>query len=257
MKRTGRLVSVLSIALLVGVSALAQTATGNGRYDQQISQEVQKYLHGDKKLAGVQASVNEGIVTLTGRVDLYLDKANAEEKLRHKDHVAGINNQVEVAGKAVLDSQLSEKIADRLRYDRIDMGQMFNNFTIGVKDGVATVSGKVRSYPDKTSALYIVESTPGVKGVVEKIEVLPNSIMDDELRVRIARAIYRKLPPNYANDPQAPIRIVVDNGHVSLYGVVNSLVDRQVADMQARNVSGVFSVEDHIVVDSGNERAKK
>jgi osmotically-inducible protein OsmY len=250
------MILVLSIALLVGATALAQTASGTGSYDQKITQEVQKYLHGEKRLAGVQASVNEGIVTLTGTVDLYLDKANAEEKLRHKDHVAGINNQIQVAGRTVLDAQLRDKIADRLRYDRIDMGQMFNNFSISVKDGVATVSGKVRSYPDKTSAIYIVQATPGVKGVVEKIEVLPTSIMDDELRVRIARAVYRKLPM-YANDPQAPIRIVVQNGHVSLYGVVNSNVDRQVADMQARSVPNVFSVENHIVVDSADERAKK
>ncbi|MBV9343265.1 MAG: BON domain-containing protein, partial [Acidobacteria bacterium] len=52
----------------------------------------------------------------------------------------------------------------------------------------------------------------------------------------------------YALDPQKPIRIVVDNGHVTLYGVVDSQMDKQIAVSQARSVPNVFSVEDKLVV---------
>ena len=72
------------------------------------------------------------------------------------------------------------------------------------------------------------------KDVVDNIEVLPTSIMDDDLRIRVARAIYgNSALSRYAMDPQKPIRIVVDNGHVSLYGVVDSAMDKQIAEVQA------------------------
>jgi osmotically-inducible protein OsmY len=110
------------------------------------------------------------------------------------------------------------------------------------------VGGTVRTDFDKDSALSEVANTPGVKGVNDQIKVAPTSIYDDRLRLAVARAIYRRLPPGYMIDPQAPIRIVVVNGNVDLYGVVGSKVDRQVAEFQARSVPGVFSVTDHIQV---------
>jgi osmotically-inducible protein OsmY len=119
-----------------------------------------------------------------------------------------------------------------------------------VKDGVATVGGVVHDPTDKASALAEVTGTPGVKGVVDQIKVAPTSFYDDRLRLQIARAIYRRLPPEYALDPQAPIRIVVVNGNVDLYGVVDSKIDRQLAEFQARSVPGVFSVNDHLVLPS-------
>lgn len=256
MRSVNRIAMTAAIALLAGAMAQAQTATGSGSYDPQIAQEAQKSLQGDKALAGVHSSVEQGIVTLSGSVDTYAEKARAEGKIRHKDHVAGVRNQIEVAGKTVPDDVLRDKIARSIRYDRIDMGQMFNNFTIGVQDGVVTIAGQVRDYPDKTSALDIVKYTPGVKDVVEKIEVLPLSMMDDRLRMAVARAVYGRLPM-YAGDPQAPIRIVVENGHVSLYGVVSRNMDRQIAELQAKGVPYVFSVDDHIVVDSGSKVTKR
>ncbi len=226
--------------------ARAQRMTG-GAYDQQILQDVNKYLQGNDKLKNVKASVEDGIVTLTGSVDLLRYKMDAAEKLRHKDHVAGVRDQVQVAGNSVPDQQLRDKLADKLRYDRIDRGIVFNNLAVGVDNGVATVQGNVRTDADKTSALDAVENTPGVKGLVDKIDVAPASNFDDDLRVAIARKIYGSMPM-YANDPQAPIRIVVENGKVGLYGVVNSQVDKQKAFMEASSTPGVFSVDNHLMV---------
>ncbi|PYX85089.1 MAG: transport-associated protein [Acidobacteria bacterium] len=149
----------------------------------------------------------------------------------------------------VSDQELQETIANRLRYDRIGYGIMFNNFEIGVKDGVVTITGDARTYPDKASALAIVEDTPGVRDVKDEINVLPLSQFDDELRVRTAMAIYRDPAlQKYSLDPQAPIRIVIENGNVKLYGVVDSPMDKQIAEMRAREVPGVFSVENHLMV---------
>lgn len=246
------LITVLALPLL------AQQATRKGGvYDQQIQQEVTKYLQGNKKFKDVNATVDDGIVKLTGSVNLYADKAQLFKKIRGKDHVAGVRNDVQVAGPNVPDVQLRSKLADKLRYDRIDQGIMFNNLTIGVKDGTATVGGTVRTDIDKDSALSAVADTPGVKDVVDRIKVAPVSGFDDDLRIDVARAVYGKLPPEYLSDPQAPIRIVVQNGKVDLYGVVDSQLDRQIAMSQARSVPGVFSVTDHLVVANESKTASK
>jgi osmotically-inducible protein OsmY len=90
---------------------------------------------------------------------------------------------------------------------------------------------------------------PGVKDVVNEVKVLPTSIFDDELRIRTARAIYRdSVLGRYATDPVDPIRIVVDNGHVTLYGTVQSQMDKNIAGLRANGVFGAFSVENKLVV---------
>ena len=112
-------------------------------------------------------------------------------------------------------------------------------------------SGKVRDYPDRSSAIAIVETTPGAKDVTNEIDVAPVSNFDDELRVRLARAVcghsgFQK----YALDPQGPIRIIVENGSVELAGVVLNEGDRQIAYIQANSVPGVFRVKNKLMVAS-------
>jgi osmotically-inducible protein OsmY len=53
----------------------------------------------------------------------------------------------------------------------------------------------------------------------------------------------------YASDPARPIRIVVDNGHVTLYGTVENAMDKNIAGIRASGVQGAFSVENKLVVD--------
>jgi hyperosmotically inducible periplasmic protein len=82
------------------------------------------------------------------------------------------------------------------------------------------------------------------------VNVLPVSLFDDSIRVRTARAIYRdSVLGRYATDPVHPIRIVVDNGHVTLYGTVESAMDKTIAGIRANSVPGAFSVENKLVVD--------
>jgi osmotically-inducible protein OsmY len=183
-----------------------------------------------------------------------VDKEDAGRKVDKLDHVNGVRNHVEVS-TTVPDPELQEQLADKLRYDRVGYGILFNNLTVQVKDGVATIGGQVRDYPSRDSAIAIAETTPGVKDVVDNIEVLPTSPMDDDIRIRVARAIYgNSVLSRYALDPQKPIRIVVNGGHVSLYGVVDNKLDRQVAVTQAKSVPGVFSVEDHLMVANDNKK---
>jgi hyperosmotically inducible periplasmic protein len=227
-----------------------------GRYDTEIQQKVKDKLK-DDKFKNVKVQVVDQIVSLSGTVDLMADKSDADRKAHKVDKVSGVDNQIQVQGKQVSDAALQEKLSDKLRYDRVGFGNVFNALLMKVNNGVVTLTGEVRTPVDKESALAEVANTPGVKDIDEDIKVSPPSPMDDELRIRIARAIYGQGSPlsRYATDPQAPIRIVVNGGHVSLYGVVDSEGDKNVALMKARTVPGSFSVEDHLVV--ANRSAKK
>lgn len=242
---------MLLLALALPVSAQQK---GEGRYDQQIQTKAAEELGKRDKFKEVTTSVEDGIVTLAGKVELYIDKVNAEKRVRKIQNVDGVRNRIQVAS-SVHDEILREQLSNKLRYDRIGYGIVFNNLTLSVENGVATVGGKVRDYPDRDSAIAIVETTPGVKDVIDEIEVAPTSINDDRLRIALARSIYGSSAlQKYALDPQAPIRIVVENGHVELHGIVTDKLDKQVAYTQAGSVPGVFSVKNNIMVASEMSR---
>jgi hyperosmotically inducible periplasmic protein len=92
---------------------------------------------------------------------------------------------------------------------------------------------------------------PGVKDVINQVKVAPVSIFDDGIRVRAARAIYRDPTlGKYSMDPARPIRIIVNNGNVSLYGTVNSTMDKTIAGMRVNQIPGAFSVQNNLIVES-------
>jgi hyperosmotically inducible protein len=103
--------------------------------------------------------------------------------------------------------------------------------------------------PDAENAIKHIE---GVARVDNQIEVLPNSPMDDRLRLELYRAIYGyPALEKYALGVQKPIRILVKNGHVTLEGFVDNEGDKNFAGMRANGVPGIFSVDNHLQMDSG------
>jgi hyperosmotically inducible protein len=160
-----------------------------------------------------------------------------------------VRNEIEVAGPGMSDNDLKTKLLEKLTYDRVGYGNAFNAISLNVENGVVTLAGHARTDVDKDSALALVSTYPGVRDVVDEIEVDPTSIMDDQTRLAVARAIYGYPSLNkYAIDPAKPIRISVQNGHVELFGVVDSKADKDTANIRANGVSGVFSVKNHLQV---------
>lgn len=258
MRKDSKALSLAGLFVLFAVPMFSQAPAKGGRFDDQIQQDAEKLLQSKPKFQNIKAETDDAIVTLTGGpVKLYLDKLDVEKKAKHISHVDGVRNHIEVEGN-VPDAELTEKLSNKLRYDRVGYGIMFNNLTLEVKDGVATIGGQVRDYPDRDSALAIAETQSGVKDVIDNIEVLPTSIFDDDLRVKIARSVYGYASlQRYGTDPQKPIRIIVKNGHVTLDGVVDSAMDKQLAGTRANEVSGVFSVDNRLMVPASESKDKK
>jgi osmotically-inducible protein OsmY len=250
---------LLGLAGLLMATGTARGVAQSGSSDAQIQADVMKALD-NKRFKDVKVSVQNGVVILTGTVDLYSAKVDADNKAHHRKNVKGVENQIQVAGPVVEDMTLRDKLAERLAYDRVGYGTTaFNSFTIGVQNGVVTLGGTAYGPSDKDSAVSLVENYPGVKDVIDNIEVAPVSPMDDRIRLAEARAIYGAPQLNkYAIDPAKPIRITVVNGNVTLSGVVDSEADKDVANIRANSVPGVFKVVNNLqVVGGGQEKPDK
>ncbi len=176
-----------------------------------------------KQFRDVKVSVDQGTATLTGAVDLFQYKMDAAKRVRGTHGVTAVRNLIEVAGPQVADQKLEDNLREKLTYDRVGFGNVFDAITVRVEDGVATLGGHAHNYFARDSALQLADNFPGVKDVVDQIEVDPASVMDDRIRRSEFRAIYGTPQLNrYAIDPAKPIRISVQNGHVELYGMVDS-----------------------------------
>jgi hyperosmotically inducible protein len=150
-------------------------------------------------------------------------------------------------------------LEDRVRHEIL----MYSNYTLWddisfrVDNGNVSLLGEV-SQPYKRSDLQrIVQHIPGVASVTNDLKVLPVSFQDDRLRLQVARAIYRDpVLSRYAMGAIPSIHIIVDNGKVTLTGVVNNAMEKQVAGIRASSAGLSFGpVINNLTVD--NPPAKK
>ncbi len=234
---------VLGFLLTASLAAVAATPTDLA-VQAALSKDLAKYPH-------VAVKVEDRVATLSGSVQSYLEKQAAGRKAKSYGAVTRVANLLVVEGPRMSDQELAEKLARKLAYDRSMQGNLFNWFTVSVDDGRVTVAGYSRDYVSRDSALALVASTTGVRDLVDKVEVLPVSIFDDQIRILAARRIYGSTQIHNALDPAHPIRIIVRNGNVTLEGTVSSAVDRALAGNAVAGIPGVFSVENHLQVTRG------
>jgi osmotically-inducible protein OsmY len=241
---------VVSLALAGATFLLPQASRAASAPDQQdVSSAVRSKL--DKsQFKDIQVNVDaNGVATLSGSVSLYEYKADADKTTHKVKGVVAVRNEIQVAGPSVSDSDLQKKLLEKLSYDRVGYGNVFDAVSVQVQNGVVTLGGHALDYPSKDSALALAATMPGVKDVVDEVAVDPVSPMDDQLRLQVARAVYSFPSLNkYAIDPAKPIRISVQNGNVALYGEVDSEADKDAAGIRANGVAGVFSVKNYLQV---------
>ena len=181
------LTSFLAVSIL-SVGLAAQTTSA--RYDSDIQSGVTQQLAKKQEFRNLQATTEDGIVTLSGKVDLYEQKLDAAKKVRRLDKVQGVRNLVAVSSSAP-DAEVEARLERKLHYDRIGYDNLFNFVDVTVKDGVATLNGETYNDLGRDSALALANSMPGVKDVVDNIKVSPVSGFDDRIRISALRAIYR------------------------------------------------------------------
>lgn len=256
------LVPALAAALLtispstVSPHLMTAVAQENAGLDNQILADVQNKALNKSQFKSVKASVQNGIVTLTGTVDVYSQKDDLDKRVHRIKNIKGVENEVEVSGPEIPDAELQDKLVRAIQYDRVGYGTTaFNAIGVSVQNGVVTLSGTAYGPVDADSAVAVASNTKGVKDVINDIKVDPVSPMDDRTRIAVYRAVYGFPSLNrYAIDPGKPIRISVQNGNVTLYGVVDSQADKDTAGIRANSVPGVFKVTNNLQVAGQPER---
>ena len=156
--------------------------------------------------------------------------------------VLGLSSGAQAADRE--DLQIFRDISNQvLRYSHFTV---FDSVQAAVDNGIVTLTGKVTMPHKRTDIEKSVAKVDGVREIQNRIEVLPVSQMDDDLRLQISRAIYGNSAFwNYAAMVNPPIHVIVERGRVTLEGVVNSNVDRMLARSLASSF-GAFSVTNEL-----------
>lgn len=197
--------------------------------------------------ADVRVSVEQGVVTLDGlssRMDVALDAERAARKESKR-----VVNRIQVAPDVERkDSEIRADVVDQiLRYPWYGV---FDSVETGVEDGVVVLRGSVNQPNRKTDIENRVARIEGVKGLKSEILVQGVSSFDDRLRLELVRRIYGDDRfEQYASWAHPPIRIIVDQGRITLTGILGSAVERQVVGHIARGTLA-FAVDNQIKLES-------
>lgn len=157
-----------------------------------------------------------------------------------------------VASAALAQDRRDVRLADEVGRAVRQYAQftIFDDVSGRVESGIVTLQGKVTMPYKKAEIERRIARIDGVREMKSTIQVLPVSQFDEDLRYRVARAIYGN-PSfwNYAAMSNPPIHIVVENGRVTLTGVVNSEADKMLARSLATGL-GELSVKNELRTDS-------
>ncbi len=217
--------------------------------DSQIQALIAHQLN-DKHI-GARASVSNGVVSLDGIVQSLWQKEEAIDISRKTHDVKKVVSSITIA-RAESDKAVADKIVDQVRH--YVFYTVFDNIELTVQNGVVTLNGQVTMPLKSSEVANLASRVQGVQAIKNDITVLPTSPFDDQLRMTVASQIYRdQMFWNYSMQYDPPIHVIVENGKVTLVGVVDSMVEKQHAEVIARNTFGVFSVDNQLRVGSGTD----
>ncbi len=225
-----------------GVAPVSVPPVRPSRPDEEVRAEVIRALEDADLEAGTpQVSVDAGIVRLTGQVAHAFDRGLVGERAGAVDGVTAVDADLEVA-----EPESADDLADGLRRAvlRYAYYTVFDDINFGLEDDYRVVLlGAVTEPFKKDEIEERVSKVFGVRGVDNRIEVLPLSPNDQDLRRALYYRIYRDSRfSDRANTVNPPIHIVVSRGVVALTGVVRSPVEARVLESIARSTPGVFRV---------------
>lgn len=242
-RASGRSLAALAAMSLVLGAGMARAD------DAETKRKVEERLARAKvyEAADVRVRVENGAVTLDG-VTSRLDAALAAERAARKESKSVVNQLRVVPDVERKDSELRKEVVDRI------LGYVwytvYDSIEAGVEDGVVILRGSVNQPYRKTDIETRVAGIPGLKGLKSEIRVQGVSSFDDRLRRELVRKIYGdERFVQYASWVHPPIRIIVDNGRITLTGVVGSAVEQQLVGHIARGTLA-FGVDNQVKLES-------
>ncbi len=171
---------------------------------------------------------------------LTIGSSQAADKDKRKDSKSDLNSSSDRG---------LDRVVREVRHELVMLPHygVFDNLSYKVDGNTVTLMGQVSRPTLKSDSERVVQKIEGVEKVVNQIEVLPVSPNDDQIRMAVFRAIYGHASLNrYGFQAVPPIHIIVKNGNVTLEGVVANEGDKNIANIQANGVPGVFSVTNNL-----------
>jgi hyperosmotically inducible protein len=243
--RRFRLAALVVFCTIPTLLAARQSAPASG--DAQLQATVEQKIAGLKLRPPITITVHDHVVMVDGTVPTLRVKLQIIDLARKTAGVSRVDSTLEIA-RPESDTTLAAAVSKAIQtYSRLGLYDYIDG---SVRNGVVTLSGSVTDQQKRDELTDRIEDIRGVRDVAAKITVLPLSPLDDRIRAAIGNRIYSD--PDFINYSRAapPIHIIVENGHVTLVGIVSSNLERQKAEIAARQVSGVYSVDNKIQLSS-------
>jgi osmotically-inducible protein OsmY len=242
--------TALAVGLLLVATLPAQAAddaTVQGKIEARLAKA------GLDKTADVQVAVKDGVASLTGITLSLADRRRAEEAARKETKT--VDSRLQVFPEKRSDRELEKDVADAV-LGYVYYG-VFDSISAGVTDGVALLQGSVRNEYRRDQILDRVSRVPGLRDLKDEVRVQPVSFFDDRLRRELVAKIYgdrNGLFVRFANAVNPPVRIIVENGRVTLTGYVGTPLEQTVLGHIARGTAA-FQVNNLVQLES--DRAKE
>ena len=155
--------------------------------------------------------------------------------------------------------QTDDQIVKNIRHEVLmyPYYSIWDDVSFRVVNGQVELMGAVNQPFKKSDIERLVQKVPGVTSVSDELKVLPLSPFDDRIRLQVARAIYRDpVLSRYSMGAIPAIHIIVDNGHVTLTGVVSTDMEKQVAGMRASGAGLSFgTINNQIQVEHPSKKS--
>jgi osmotically-inducible protein OsmY len=188
-------------------------------------------------------AANRGVVTLTGFVMNYAEKAAAERATRRVKGVKAIAEEIEVrlpSDNKRSDDEIAVRALDILKWQ---VGVPAGRITVKVEKGIVTLMGDVDWQFQKVDAEHVVHKLSGVIDVVNQIRVA-SPVRASEVKEKIQKALERS-----ADVEASRITVQTEGGRVVLSGKVRAWYERDIAERAAWSAPGVTEVQDHLTID--------
>lgn len=213
--------------------------------DSRIRQDVIDELEWDPSVDSreIGVAVKDGVVTLTGTVDSFSEKLQAERDAERVHGVRAVANELEVKLPGAMmrtDADMAKAAADALKWNTLVPE---DKVKVSVDDGWVTLRGEVDWRFQRQAAEQAVEHLAGVRGITNLITI-KERVRPEDVKERIEKALERSAELESKN-----IHVSVSDGKVTLRGTVRSAADRNEAEWAAWAAPGVTDVENLITVD--------